>query len=101
MYEKDNHSARYTRNFSNDGNESAKLFLFERETNYPRNETSRTKKITMFVGILTTVFTIAAIIAVISSKLSSIDPSPKEGKLVENSETFSAFYWMIATKTLN
>ena len=79
MYEKNNHSARYTRNFSNDGNESAKLFLFERETNYPRNETARTKKMILFVGILATIFTIVAIIAVISSKMSSIDPSPTKG----------------------
>ena len=80
MYEKNNRSARYTRNFSNDSNDSAKVFLFEPETNYPRNETSRTKKITVFVGILTTVFTIVAIIAVISSKMSSMDTSPEKGK---------------------
>ena len=95
MHGKSNCSAKYTRTFSNESNDSAKVFLFEPETNYPRNETSRTKKITVFVGILTTVFTIVAIIAVISSKMSSIDPSPKEGKLVENSESCSAFYWII------
>ena len=79
MYEKNNRSARYTRNFSNDSNDSAKVFLFEPETNYPTNETARTKKMIMFVGILATVFTIVAIIAVISSKMSSIDPSPTNG----------------------
>ena len=79
MHGKSNCSAKYTRNFSNESNDSAKVFLFERETNYPRNETSRTKKITMFVGILATVFTIVAIIAAISSKMSSIDPSRTKG----------------------
>ena len=79
MYEKNNRSARYTRNFSNDSNDSAKVFLFEPETNHPRNETARTKKMILIVGILTTIFTIVAIIAVISSKLSSIDPSPTKG----------------------
>ena len=79
MYEKNNRSARYTRNFSNDSNESAKVFLFEPETNHPRNETARIKKIAIFVGILATVFAIVAIIAVISSKMSSIDPSPTKG----------------------
>ena len=79
MYEKNNRSARYTRNFSNDSNESAKVFLFEPETNYPTNETARTKKMIMFVGILATIFTIVAIIAVISSNMSSIDPSPTKG----------------------
>ena len=79
MYEKNNRSARYTRNSSIESNDSAKVFLFEPEANYPRNETARIKKITMFVGILATIFTIVAIIAVISSKMSSIDPSPEEG----------------------
>ena len=79
MYEKNNRSARYTRNSSNESNDSAKVFLFEPETNYPRNETARRKKITMFVGILATVFTIVAIIAAISSKMSSIDSSPTKG----------------------
>ena len=79
MYDKNNCSVRYTRNFSNESNDSAKVFLFEPETNYPRNETSRIKKITMFVGILAIVFTIVAIIAVISSKMSSMDLSPEEG----------------------
>ena len=79
MYEKNNCSARYTRNSSNERNDSAKVFLFVPETNYPRNETPRIKKITMFVGILAIVFTIVAIIAVISSKMSSMDLSPEEG----------------------
>ena len=79
MYEKNNRSARYTRNSSNESNDSPKVFLFEPETNYPRNETARIKKITMFVGTLATVFTIVAIIAIISSKMSSIDPSPTKG----------------------
>ena len=79
MHGKSNCSAKYTRNFSNESNDSAKVFLFEPGTNYPRNETARTKKMIMFVGILATVFTIVAIIAAISSKMSSIDPSPTKG----------------------
>ena len=79
MHGKSNCSAKYTRNFSNESIESNKVFLFEPETNYPTNETARTKKMIMFVGILATVFTIVAIIAAISSKMSSIDSSPTKG----------------------
>ena len=91
MYEKKNRSARYTRNFSNESNDSAKVFLSEPDTNYPRNETARTRKILMLVGILAIVFTIVAIIAVISSNHTSIEQSPKMGKLFEISENPSTF----------
>ena len=86
MYEKSNRSARYTRNFSNESNDSAKVFLFEPDTNDPRNETTRIRKILMVVGTLAIVFTIVAIIAIVSSNHTSVEPLPEEGKLFKFSK---------------
>ena len=86
MYEKKNRSVRYTRNFSKESNDSAKVFLSESDTNYPRNEMARTRKILMLVGILAIVLTIVAIIAIISSNHRAIEPSPKKGKFFKTSE---------------
>ena len=93
MYGKSNCSVKYTRNFSNESNDSAKVFLFEPDTSYPRSETARIRKILMLVGILAMVFTIVAVIAIISSNSTSNEPSPKEGKLFELIKKPLAFFW--------
>ena len=95
MHGKSNCSAKYTRNFSNESNDSAKVFLFEPGTNHPRSETARIRKILMLVGILAIVFTIVAVIAIISSNSTFDEPSPKKGKLFEWIIKLSAFFGSI------
>ena len=92
MHGKSNCSAKYTRTFSNKDNDSAKVFLFEPGTNYPRSETARIRKILMLVGIMAIVCTIVAVIAIISSNSTSNEPSPKEGKLSELIKKPLAFF---------
>ena len=92
MHEENNHLAKFIRSSSNESHDSAKVFLFETEKNHSSNETARRKKIITFVGIFAIVFTFVAIVAIILSNISSVDPSPKKGKSVEKFGKAFAFY---------
>ena len=89
MHEESIRSVKYTSNFSNETNDSAKVFLFEPDTNYQKNETTRVTKMLMLVGILAIVFIIVAVIALLMSiccchwNSTSNEPTPSEGKLFE------------------
>ena len=85
-------SAKYNKVANNEGRDSESVFLFEPETNYPKKKTIKTKEILTLIGILATVFTIASIIAIISSQIGSIEvPSNKSNcdKFTSNSCSFS------------
>ena len=92
MHEENNHLAKFIRSSSNESHDSAKVFLFETEKNHSSNETARRKKIITFVGIFAIVFTFVAIVAIIISNISSVDPSPKKGKSVEKFVKAFAFH---------
>ena len=73
-------SAKYNKVANNEEHDSENVFLFELETNYPKKKTIKRKEILTLIGILATVFTIASIIAIISSQIGSIEVPSKRSK---------------------